>query len=64
MVLRKGRINDSIILQVFLPDVQELRARFDAEAATTGQPKLLLTAAVAAGKDNIDTPYDIPQLNQ
>lgn len=61
---RKGGINDSIILQVFLPDVQELRARFDAEAATTGQPKLLLTAAVAAGKDNIDTAYDIPQLNQ
>nr|KAG5709851.1 hypothetical protein BaRGS_032675 [Batillaria attramentaria] len=44
--------------------IREVRAKFQQEAATTGNSRLLLTAAVAAGKDKIDVAYDIPQLNQ
>ncbi len=44
--------------------LQELRAAFDEEAIQTGQPKLLLTAAVAAGKDTINKAYEIPQISQ
>jgi len=38
---------------------QELRDAFDKEGAETGQPTLLLTAAVAAGKETIDAGYEI-----
>lgn len=38
---------------------QELRAAFNAEAAATGRPVLLLTAAVGAGKETIDAGYEI-----
>ena len=31
---------------------------------TTNQPVLLLTMAVAAGKDNIDAGYEIPELSR
>lgn len=41
---------------------QELRAAFDAEAQATGRPKLLLTAAVAAGKPTIDAGYEIDKV--
>ncbi|XP_070186220.1 chitotriosidase-1-like isoform X2 [Littorina saxatilis] len=44
--------------------VRELRKAFEHEAITTGQPRLLLTAAVAAGKETIDTAYDIPAISQ
>ncbi|KAL8588978.1 hypothetical protein ACOMHN_065760 [Nucella lapillus] len=44
--------------------IRELKQAFDSEAARAGQPRLLLTAAVAAGKDNIDTAYDVPQLDR
>ncbi|XP_072035504.1 chitinase-3-like protein 1 [Amphiura filiformis] len=37
----------------------ELRAAFEAESAATGQERLLLTAAVAAGKGNMDAAYEI-----
>uniref|UniRef100_A0A8C3G425 chitinase n=1 Tax=Cyclopterus lumpus TaxID=8103 RepID=A0A8C3G425_CYCLU len=38
---------------------QELLAAFEKEAAETNKPRLLLTAAVAAGKGNIDNGYEI-----
>ena len=41
---------------------QELLAAYVQEAASTGQDRLLLTAAVAAGQGTIDTAYDIPAL--
>lgn len=41
---------------------QELRAAVDAEAASMGRPRLLVTAAVAAGIATIDQAYDIPNL--
>lgn len=40
---------------------QQLRAAFDSEAA--GEKRLLLTAAVAAGKGVIDAAYDVPRLS-
>ena len=33
---------------------------FQAEAASSGNSRLLLTAAVGAGKPTIDTAYEIP----
>uniref|UniRef100_A0A673CDF3 Acidic mammalian chitinase n=1 Tax=Sphaeramia orbicularis TaxID=375764 RepID=A0A673CDF3_9TELE len=38
---------------------RELLAAFEKEAADTRRPRLLLTAAVAAGKGNIDNGYEI-----
>lgn len=38
---------------------QEARAAFNAEAASSGRPTLLLTAAVGAGKETIDAGYEI-----
>lgn len=46
----------------FVSFVHELRAAIDAEASRTGKSRLLLTLAVAAGYDKIDTGYNIPQL--
>lgn len=37
---------------------------FENESSKTGQPRLLLTAAVAAGKKKIDAGYDVPVLNR
>ncbi|PVD37774.1 hypothetical protein C0Q70_00375 [Pomacea canaliculata] len=44
--------------------VQEVMSTFEREGQTTGRPRLLLTAAVAAGKDNIDAGYDIPSISR
>ena len=41
---------------------QEMNDAFEQESYATKQPKLLLTAAVAAGKSKIDGGYDIPVL--
>ena len=40
-------------------DRQEMRAAFEAEAAATGRERLLLTAAVGAGKSTIEKAYEI-----
>ncbi|XP_060571114.1 chitotriosidase-1-like [Ruditapes philippinarum] len=42
--------------------VTEIRRAFDEDARRTGREPLLLTSAVAAGKDKIDTAYDIPSV--
>ncbi|KAI0227441.1 hypothetical protein LSAT2_022121 [Lamellibrachia satsuma] len=41
--------------------VRELRAAFKADSVTNGR-RLLLTAAVAAGKSNIDRAYEVPAI--
>lgn len=43
--------------------IREVRIAFEEEAARTGKPRLLIAAAVAAGKDKIDTGYDVPGLH-
>ncbi|XP_043572169.1 acidic mammalian chitinase-like [Chiloscyllium plagiosum] len=44
--------------------LQELMAAFEAEGKSTGRPRLLLSAAVAGGKSNIDPGYEIAQVGQ
>jgi len=39
-----------------------MRGVFENESVETGQPRLLLTAAVAAGKKKIDAGYDVSVL--
>ncbi|CAJ1084730.1 acidic mammalian chitinase-like [Xyrichtys novacula] len=43
---------------------RELLAAFEKEAAETKRPRLLLTAAVAAGKENIDNGYEISKVSK
>jgi hypothetical protein len=42
--------------------VKELRAAFNAETVPSGKNRLLLTVAVAAGKENIDNGYEISSI--
>ncbi|XP_037540695.1 acidic mammalian chitinase [Nematolebias whitei] len=44
--------------------LQELLAAFEKEAAETKRPRLLLTAAVAGGKGNIDNGYEIADVSK
>ncbi|XP_030076724.1 acidic mammalian chitinase-like [Microcaecilia unicolor] len=43
---------------------QEIVAAFEAEAAASGRPRLLVTAAVSAGKGTIDTGYEIAEIGK
>nr|XP_054541576.1 acidic mammalian chitinase [Pan troglodytes] len=44
--------------------VQEMREAFEQEAKQINKPRLMVTAAVAAGISNIQSGYEIPQLSQ
>ncbi|XP_043932141.1 acidic mammalian chitinase-like [Protopterus annectens] len=44
--------------------VQEMLAAFEKEGAETGRPRLLVTAAVSAGKGTIDAGYEIAKIAQ
>lgn len=41
---------------------QELVEAYEAEGKATGRPRLMLTAAVSAGKGTIDAGYEIAKL--
>ena len=43
---------------------QLCREIYEEEAKRTGRPRLLLTAAVAAGKSTIDQGYEIDKISQ
>ncbi|XP_067863649.1 acidic mammalian chitinase-like [Heptranchias perlo] len=43
---------------------QETMAAFEAEGKSSGRPRLLLSLAVAGGKNNIDSGYEVPQLGK
>lgn len=58
-----NRGSPSVDKQRFAALCEELAVAFDNEAAQTGKPRLLLTAAVAAGKSTIDTAYDIARIS-
>nr|XP_033774731.1 chitotriosidase-1-like isoform X2 [Geotrypetes seraphini] len=49
---------------LFTALVQDLMKSFQQEAEQTGQQRLLLSAAVAAGKDVIDAGYEIAKISQ
>ncbi|XP_055885848.1 chitinase-3-like protein 1 [Biomphalaria glabrata] len=42
--------------------VQELAAAFENESRTSGRPRLILSAAVASGKENIDAGYEVREI--
>lgn len=44
--------------------LQELKEAFEAESEATGKPRLLLTAAVPVGPDNIRGGYDVPRVSK
>ncbi|XP_075997215.1 acidic mammalian chitinase-like [Genypterus blacodes] len=48
--------------QLFTVLVQDLLAAFEAEAKKTNRPRLMLTAAVSAGKGTIDSGYQMAQI--
>lgn len=50
--------------QLFTVFLQEFRVAIDTESTSTGNLKLLLTAAVAAGKYFIDNAYEIANISQ
>ncbi|XP_043925108.1 uncharacterized protein LOC122799843 [Protopterus annectens] len=50
--------------QRFTTLVQELRKAFEKEGIDSGLPRLLLSAAVAAGKGTIDAAYEIDKISQ
>lgn len=52
----------SLIATVWFLKLQELLAAYEAEGTATGTTRLLLTAAVAAGKVTIDAGYEIPEI--
>ncbi|KAL8597656.1 hypothetical protein ACOMHN_031591 [Nucella lapillus] len=48
----------------FTEFVKEIRHEYEQEAISNGVPRLLLTAAVAAGVKTIDTAYNIPEISK
>ncbi|XP_069124716.1 probable chitinase 10 isoform X2 [Argopecten irradians] len=50
--------------QNFVELVKKTRELFDSDAQSTGNPRLILSAATGAGKEKIETAYDFPQLIQ
>uniref|UniRef100_A0A8D0AJP2 chitinase n=1 Tax=Sander lucioperca TaxID=283035 RepID=A0A8D0AJP2_SANLU len=56
---RGGPPQDKQYYSVFL---EEMRAAFENEAKQSNKARLLMSAAVSAGKDTIDSAYQIPKL--
>ncbi|XP_072571745.1 acidic mammalian chitinase-like [Paramormyrops kingsleyae] len=49
---------------LFTTLVQEMLAAFEAEGQKTNRPRLMLTAAVSAGKSTIDSGYEIAEIGK
>ncbi|MBN3293294.1 CHIA chitinase, partial [Polypterus senegalus] len=50
--------------QLFTVLLQEMLAAFETEAKQTNRPRLMITAAVAAGMSTIDSGYQIAEVSQ
>ncbi|KAJ8360381.1 hypothetical protein SKAU_G00169060 [Synaphobranchus kaupii] len=50
--------------QLYTTLVQEMMAAFEAEGKKTNRPRLMLTAAVSAGKGTIESAYQIAQIGK
>lgn len=48
----------------FVSLLKELRLAFEGEAKTSGQPRLLLSAAVPASFEAIAAGYDVPEISK
>lgn len=48
----------------FVSLLKELRLAFEGEAKTSGQPRLMLTAAVPASFEAIAAGYDVPEISK
>lgn len=44
--------------------LQELLQAFEAEGTSTGQPRLMISAAVSAGKGTIDAGYEVSEMSK
>ncbi|KAJ8305098.1 hypothetical protein KUTeg_017350, partial [Tegillarca granosa] len=58
---RGGQASDKVNFGILC---KELRAAYEDESLRTGNDRLLVTAAVAAGKGYIDPGYDVPVMSQ
>ena len=61
--MKANRGSPAIDKERFALLCEELRAGYEAESASTGKERLLVTAAVAAGQSTVDTAYDIPRIS-
>ena len=61
LVLAGGEITRCKCMSAYF---QELLVAFNKDASQRGMPRLLLTAAVGAGKDTVDAAYDFAGLDR
>lgn len=60
----RRRVRPVAIVVLFpRPLLSELREAFEAEAQEVKKPRLMLTAAVPVGPDNIKGGYDVPAVS-
>lgn len=52
------------LISLSLSCPQEMMAAFEAEGKSTNRPRLMLTAAVSAGKGTIETAYQIAEIGK
>lgn len=61
---RDEPVNPRLNLPVVSPRAQELFEAYEAEGKASGRPRLMLSAAVSAGKGTIDAGYEIAEISK